>query len=109
MFNNVILFCTLLYFILTGETIAKTTSSSSDHFALIFFILAGASVIAGFKSLLMLFIGIEIVSIPLYVLAGSDKSNLKSNVLQFVLRLFADHAPGVVGKSLKPPQPPQTH
>jgi NADH-quinone oxidoreductase subunit N len=44
-----------------------------------FFVLSGISVIAGFQSLLMLFIGIEIISIPLYVLAGSDKSNLKSN------------------------------
>ena len=27
----------------------------------------------------MLFIGIEIISIPLYILTGSDKRNLKSN------------------------------
>ncbi|MEY4628867.1 MAG: hypothetical protein RLZZ595_1193 [Bacteroidota bacterium] len=96
MFNNVILFCTLLYFILTGETIAKTTSSSSDHFALIFFILAGASVIAGFKSLLMLFIGIEIVSIPLYVLAGSDKSNLKSNEAALKYFLMGSFSTGLM-------------
>ena len=39
MFSNVVLFCTLLYFILSGDTIIKTTKSPSDHFALIFFII----------------------------------------------------------------------
>ncbi len=34
---------------------------------------------ASFKSLLILFLGIEIISIPLYILTGSDKSSLKSN------------------------------
>ena len=34
---------------------------------------------ASFKSLLILFLGIEIISIPLYILTGSDKRNLKSN------------------------------
>src|SRR5205085_11232800 len=32
-----------------------------------------------FHSLLILFLGIEIMSIPLYILTGSDKRNLRSN------------------------------
>ncbi|MFN5423057.1 MAG: NADH-quinone oxidoreductase subunit N [bacterium] len=78
-FNAVIFFSTLIYFLLSGEEIEKSSRTPSDLYALMFFVLAGISIIAGFKSLLMLFIGIEIVSIPLYVLAGSDKTNLKSN------------------------------
>lgn len=96
MFSNVVLFCTLLYFILSGGTIVKTMKSPSDHFALIFFILAGSSVLAGFKSLLMLFIGIEIVSIPLYVLAGSDKSNLKSNEAALKYFLMGSFSTGLM-------------
>ena len=78
-FNMVILFSTLVYFLLSGTDIAKFGKSAADLYALIFFVLTGISIIAGFKSLLMLFIGIEIISIPLYVLAGSEKGNLKSN------------------------------
>ncbi len=78
-FNAIILFSALVYFLLSGAEIEKSSRTPSDLYALMFFVLAGISIIAGFKSLLMLFIGIEIVSIPLYVLAGSDKTNLKSN------------------------------
>ncbi|MBD0333128.1 MAG: NADH-quinone oxidoreductase subunit N, partial [Chitinophagaceae bacterium] len=50
-----------------------------DYFALIFFELSGIALAASFRSLLILFLGIEIISIPLYILTGSDKRNLKSN------------------------------
>lgn len=69
----------LIYFLLSGSEIEELSTAPSDHYALIFFVMSGISIIAGMKSLLMLFLGIEIISIPLYVLAGSDKSNLKSN------------------------------
>ncbi|MFN5986085.1 MAG: NADH-quinone oxidoreductase subunit N, partial [Chitinophagaceae bacterium] len=52
---------------------------SADFYALFFFILCGASILTSFDNLLMLFIGIEILSIPLYILTGSDKKNLLSN------------------------------
>src|SRR6186713_2381903 len=51
----------------------------AECFALIFFVLCGVSVVSSFNTLLMLFLGIEIISIPLYILTGSDKRNLKSN------------------------------
>ena len=44
-----------------------------------FFVLAGITLAVSFRSLLILFLGIEIISIPLYILTGSDKRNLKSN------------------------------
>jgi len=78
-FINVAFGCTLLYFFLNGRDIEKVGENVSEYFALIFFILCGVAIISTFNSLLMLFIGIEIVSIPLYILTGSDKRNLKSN------------------------------
>ena len=39
---------------------------------MIFFILCGVVLVASFQSLLILFLGIEIISIPLYILTGSD-------------------------------------
>jgi NADH-quinone oxidoreductase subunit N len=57
----------------------KVGVNYADYFALIFFILCGIVLAASFNSLLILFLGIEIISIPLYILTGSDKRNLKSN------------------------------
>jgi NADH-quinone oxidoreductase subunit N len=51
----------------------------AEYYALIFFILCGVSIASSFNTLLMLFLGIEIISIPLYILTGADKRNLKSN------------------------------
>ncbi len=78
-FINVTLGSTLLYFLLNGSDIEKVGEHVSEYFALIFFVLCGIAIISTFNSLLMLFLGIEIVSIPLYILTGSDKRNLKSN------------------------------
>jgi NADH-quinone oxidoreductase subunit N len=78
-FNTVILFCTLVYFLLSGRDIEKVGKHVSEYFALIFFVLCGVAIASSFKTLLMLFLGIEIMSIPLYVLTGSDKPNLKGN------------------------------
>src|ERR1700757_4045340 len=78
-FIGVALACTLLFFLLSGRDIEQVGSSVSEYFALLFFILCGVCLAATFNTLLILFIGIEIMSIPLYILTGSDKRNLKSN------------------------------
>jgi NADH-quinone oxidoreductase subunit N len=96
MFNVVSHLTLLMYFLLSAKEIEGSSKSPSDHYTLIFFITAGISIIAGFKSLLMLFIGIEIVSIPLYVLAGSDKSNLKSNEAALKYFLMGSFSTGLL-------------
>lgn len=78
-FNTIAFACTLLYFLLNGREIEKVGDNVSEYFALIFFILCGVSIASSFNTLLMLFLGIEIMSIPSYILTGSDKRNLKSN------------------------------
>jgi NADH-quinone oxidoreductase subunit N len=71
--------CTFLFFLLSSKDMERVGIHYGDYFALIFFILAGISLTSSFVSLLILFLGIEIISIPLYILAGTDKRNLKSN------------------------------
>src|SRR6202042_350377 len=66
-------------FLLNGRDIAAIGNNPGEYFALIFFVLCGIAIATSFNSLLMLFIGIEIMSIPLYILTGADKRNLKSN------------------------------
>ena len=95
-FISVALGCTLLYFLLNGRDIEKVGENVSEYFALIFFILSGVAIISTFNSLLMLFIGIEIVSIPLYILTGSDKKNLKSNEAALKYFLMGAFSTGIM-------------
>lgn len=95
-FINVAFGCTLLYFLLNGRDIEKVGENVSEYFALIFFILCGVAIISTFNSLLMLFIGIEIVSIPLYILTGSDKRNLKSNEAALKYFLMGAFSTGIM-------------
>ena len=78
-FTTLAMVCTLLFFFLSGKEMEKVGLNYADYFALIFFILCGIILASSFSSLLILFLGIEIISIPLYILTGSDKRNLKSN------------------------------
>ena len=78
-FNTIALGSTLIYFILSGKDIEKVGLHVAEYYALIFFILCGVSLVSAFNSMLILFLGIEIISIPLYILTGTDKRNLKSN------------------------------
>src|SRR5436190_22333424 len=78
-FNTIAMACTFIFFLLSAREMEKVGLNYSDYFALIFFILCGIILSSSFSSLLILFLGIEIISIPLYILTGSDKRNLKSN------------------------------
>jgi NADH-quinone oxidoreductase subunit N len=79
LFNTIAMACTFIFFLLSAKEMEKVGLSYADYFALIFFILCGIILASSFSSLLILFLGIEIISIPLYILTGSDKRNLKSN------------------------------
>ncbi|MGZ4091172.1 MAG: proton-conducting transporter transmembrane domain-containing protein, partial [Bacteroidia bacterium] len=78
-FNSIAIASTLIYVLLTGKDIERLGHNVAEYFVLIFFVLCGVSILSSYNNLLMLFIGIEILSIPLYILTGSDKRNLKSN------------------------------
>lgn len=78
-FYSVLIGGTLLYFLLSGRDFASVGEYLPEYYALIFFILAGIGLAITFSNLLMLFLAIEIMSIPQYILAGSEKKNPKSH------------------------------
>jgi NADH-quinone oxidoreductase subunit N len=88
--------CTLAFFLLSSRDMEKVGRNYSDYFALLFFVLSGVVISASFKSLLMLFLGIEILSIPLYILTGSDKRNLKSNEAALKYFLMGSFSTGLM-------------
>jgi len=95
-FNSIILLATLVYLILSARDMEKTGVNYAEYFALIFFIICGIVLTSSFKSLLILFLGIEIISIPLYILTGSDKRNLKSNEAALKYFLLGSFSTGLM-------------
>lgn len=79
MLNTVVFGCMLLLFLLNGKDFEKIGKHVPEYFSLIFFVLCGVSIASSFNTLLMLFLGIEIMSIPLYILTGAEKRNLKGS------------------------------
>jgi NADH-quinone oxidoreductase subunit N len=95
-FNLVIIVSTLLYLLISGKDILAVGNFRAEYFALIFFILSGISMATSYQNLLMLFLGIEIISIPLYILTGSDKRNLKSNEAALKYFLMGSFSTGIL-------------
>ncbi len=95
-FNTLMTGCSLLYILLLGKEISKVGIHVAEYFALIFFILCGLYLLATYNNMLMLFIGIEILSIPQYILAGSDKRNLKSSEASLKYLLMGAFSTGIL-------------
>ena len=95
-FLGVVFLCTLFYFLLSGRDIEKVGEHVGEYFGLIFFVLCGVSIVATYNTLLLLFIGIEILSIPLYILTGADKRNLKSNEASLKYFLMGAFSTGIL-------------
>ena len=95
-FNTIAMGCTFIFFLLSAKEMEKVGLNYSDYFALIFFIVCGIILSSSFSSLLILFLGIEIISIPLYILTGSDKKNLKSNEASLKYFLLGSFSTGLM-------------
>lgn len=95
-FNTMMTGCTFLYALLVGKEIMKVGAHVADYFALIFFTLVGVYLLSSYNNMLMLFLGIEILSIPQYILAGSDKRNLKSSEASLKYFLMGAFSTGIL-------------
>lgn len=96
LFISIMLTSIFLYFLLAKNEMEKVGANLAEYFALIFFISCGIILVSTFKSLLILFLGIEIISIPLYILTGSDKKNLKSNEAALKYFLMGAFSTGIM-------------
>ncbi|HSR39827.1 MAG TPA: hypothetical protein VLL95_13010, partial [Phnomibacter sp.] len=62
--NEVMLAAGFIYLLLSGRDIEKVGNHTAEYYALIFFIYCGIGISTSYINLLMLFLGIEIISIP---------------------------------------------
>lgn len=91
-FITIMALCTLLIFLIAGFGFRSLGETLGDNYGLLLFSLCGAICLTAFTNLTMLFLGIEILSIPLYVLAGSRREDPGSNeaaLKYFLLGSFA--------------------
>ena len=96
LFNSIAIFSSLIYVLITGKEISRYGNHTAEYFALIFFVMCGVSMLAFYNNLLTLFLGIEIMTIPLYILTGSDKRNMKSNEAALKYFLMGSFSTGIM-------------
>jgi len=92
-FSGVILVTAFFWFILANDYFENETNIT-DHFSLVLFALTGALMLTSFTNMTTLFLGVEILSIPLYVLAASRKKDLASNEAGFKYLIMGSFASG---------------
>lgn len=73
----------------------KNEILGNDQLGLMMFSLCGAYMMLSYQHLVMLFLGIEVLSIPLFVLAGASKSDLSSNEASLKYFLMGAFSTGV--------------
>jgi len=78
-FSGITIIATILILMLSKGYFDRISKHIAEYYAIILFSLAGIIVMVSFYNLVMLFIGIEIMSVSLYILAGIKKSDFASN------------------------------
>jgi NADH-quinone oxidoreductase subunit N len=78
------------------QNIFSDDKTLPDYAALISFAVVGGFIMCSYTNLAMLFLGIEILSIPVYVLAGANRKSLKSNESAFKYFLMGAFASGIL-------------
>jgi len=78
-FSGICIIGTLLIFLLTQNYFHEKSDNVAEYFTLILFALAGMIMMVSYKNMAMLFVGLEIMSVSLYILAGIRKRDFASN------------------------------
>jgi NADH-quinone oxidoreductase subunit N len=78
-FSAITIVSTILILLLSKDYFEKISTHVAEYYAIMLFSLAGIIVMLSYNNLTMLFIGIEIMSVSLYILAGIKKNDFASN------------------------------
>jgi len=93
-FGGLSIFLAALIFLLAYDYYKNEQEHLSDYLSIMLFILCGALILVSFSNMAMLFLGIEIVSISLYIMAGSRRFDVRSNEAGFKYFLMGSFASG---------------
>lgn len=95
-FSSLFIVLTLFLVTLGHNFYENHQSKLSDFIAIKVFLLAGAVAMVSFGNLAMFFLGIEILSISLYILAASNRTKVKSNEAGMKYFLMGSFASGII-------------
>jgi NADH-quinone oxidoreductase subunit N len=77
--NVVFLIIAAITILMSADYLSRENMNHPEFYALLLFATAGMSMMAGSNELVMVFLGLEILSIATYVMAGFRRTDLKSN------------------------------
>jgi NADH-quinone oxidoreductase subunit N len=95
-FSGLFIILTVFLIALSHDVYKEHQTKISDFVAIKIFLLAGAVAMVSFGNLSMFFLGIEVLSIALYILAASERLNLKSNEAGMKYFLMGSFASGFI-------------
>jgi NADH-quinone oxidoreductase subunit N len=95
-FSGIVLLTALLLVPFSRSYVAAGEPNLAEYYSLLLFSLVGAIMMVSYNHLIMLFVGIEILSISMYCLAGSDKRNVRSNEAALKYFLQGAFATGIL-------------
>jgi NADH-quinone oxidoreductase subunit N len=74
----------------------ENVEHTGEYISLLIFSLCGGIIMVSFTDMFMFFLGLEILSIPIYVMAGSNKTDLRSNEASLKYFLTGSFATGLL-------------
>ncbi len=95
-FSSLFIVLTIFLVALSGDFYKDHPTKLSDFIAIKIFLLAGAVAMVSFGNLSMFFLGIEVLSISLYILAASRRLDVKSNEAGMKYFLLGSFASGII-------------
>jgi NADH-quinone oxidoreductase subunit N len=95
-FSALFIVLTIFLVALSHDFYEDHQTKISDYIAIKIFMLAGAVAMISFGNLAMFFLGIEVLSISLYILAASSRMNIKSNEAGMKYFLMGSFASGII-------------
>ena len=95
-FSSLFIVLTLFLVALSHNFYENHQTKLSDFIAIKIFLLSGAVAMVSFGNLAMFFLGIEVLSISLYILAASNRMNVKSNEAGMKYFLMGSFASGII-------------
>ena len=91
-FDILVLAVGMLVVLMSMSYVEETGIGAGEYYALVLFALAGMIVMASSMDLILIFLGLEVMSISVYVLAGAWRAQVRSNeaaMKYFLLGAFA--------------------
>lgn len=92
----VLIFTCILVSGISQNLFEDTNAHPAEYYAIMQLCLVGALIMVSFTNFIMLFVGLEILSVGLYILTGTDKRNLRGNEAALKYFLMGAFATGIL-------------